>query len=68
MLTLFCTVGIMIAQPVKTEPVPAKWPDSVVRFTVEKGKTKTVAGKLENGKPIEDLSWAASRLKKAIKI
>ena len=59
MLMLFCAAGIIIPMPVNTEPVPAKWPDSVVRFTIEKGKTKTVSGRLENGKPIEDLSWAA---------
>lgn len=38
----------------------AEWPAHVTVVKSEKGKTVTVKGKLENGKLIEDLSWASS--------
>ena len=36
------------------------WPPEVKKVVSEKGKTVTVEGKMEDGKPIDDLSWAAN--------
>ncbi len=38
----------------------AQWPEGVTVVKSEKGKTVEVKGKMEAGKPMEDLSWAAN--------
>jgi hypothetical protein len=41
-------------------PALADWPAHVVPVKAEKGKRVEVKAKLEDGKPIEDLSWASN--------
>ena len=38
----------------------AEWPTNVSEIKAEKGKSVTVSGKLENGAPMDDLTWASN--------
>lgn len=50
---------VLLAATLST-PALAEWPAHVTAVKAEKGKKVEVKAKLEDGKPIEDLSWAAS--------
>ncbi len=47
---LLCTSSVAFAQ----------WPEGVTVVKSEKGKSVSAKGKMEDGKPIEDLTWAAN--------
>jgi hypothetical protein len=53
-------IALAVATSFLASQALAEWPANVKVVTAEKGKTVTASGKLEDGAPIEDLSWAAN--------
>ncbi|MBP7866958.1 MAG: hypothetical protein KA419_13535 [Acidobacteria bacterium] len=52
-------ITLILALGAASAALAAGWPSNVTPVAIQKGKTVTVAGKLETGQVLPDLSWAS---------